>query len=113
MKVLIWDLMFMDDTAFVAHSHEDVQDIITHFAGSAKPFGLKINIKKPEKVYQPAPGSTTTGQPIKIQDQELCNVRQFKYLGSTVMNNNRIDEDIITRMANASISYGRLNHKVW
>lgn len=112
-SILIRELMFADDTAFVAHSHEDAQDIVTRFASSAKAFGLKINIKKTEMMYQPLPGSTETGQPINIEDQELCNVSKFKYLGSTVMNNNKMDEEIATRMANASISYGRLKQKVW
>ena len=36
--ILVRELMFADDTAFVAHSHEDMQDIVTRFAGAAKAF---------------------------------------------------------------------------
>ena len=38
--------MFADDIAFVAHSDEDMQEIVTHFAGAAKVFLLQVNIKK-------------------------------------------------------------------
>jgi len=35
-RVLVRELMFADDTAFVAHFHQDAQDIITLFAQAAK-----------------------------------------------------------------------------
>jgi len=72
-RVLVRELMFTDDTAFVAHSHQNAQ--------AAKSFELKINIKKTEVVYQPSPGSHDTGNLILIQDQELAEVSKFKYLG--------------------------------
>jgi len=48
--------MFADDTAFVAHYHQQAQEIITRFAKSARDFELKINITKTEMMYQPPPG---------------------------------------------------------
>ena len=112
-RVLVRELMFADDTAFVAHNHDDAQEIVSRFARSAQAFGLKINIKKTEMLYQPAPGSDDEGQPIYIDNEQLASVHKFKYLGSTVMNNNKMDEELNTRMSNASTSYGRLKEKVW
>ena len=60
--------MFADDTAFVAHNHDDAQEIVSRFARSAQAFGLKINIKKTEMLYQPAPGSNDEGQSIYINN---------------------------------------------
>lgn len=54
-----------------------------------------------------------TGQDIVIDVQALAQVPKFKYLGTTVTNNNRMDDEINTRMANASRSFGRLKQKVW
>jgi len=107
------ELMFADDTAFVAHSHQDAQEIITLFAQAAKSFGLKINIKKTEVVYQSSPGSHDTGDPILIQDRELAEVSKFKYLGSTISNNNKLDAELEIRTSNASKAFGRLKDKVW
>ena len=44
--ILVRELMFADDTAFVAHSHEDMQEIVTRVASAEKAFGLQVNIKK-------------------------------------------------------------------
>ena len=112
-KVLVRELMFADDTALVAHSHDDAQELVDRFAKASKAFGLKINIKKTETLYQPAPRAHDSGDSICIDNEDLANVNKFKYLGSTVMCNNKMDEEIHTRMSNASISFGRLKTKVW
>ena len=62
-------------------------------------------------LYQPAPGSNDKGQSIYINNGQLASAH--KYLGSTVMNNIKMDEELDTRMSNASTSYGRLKEKVW
>ena len=49
--ILVHELMFADDTAFIAHSHEDMQEIVTRFASAAKAFGLQVNIKKTEMMF--------------------------------------------------------------
>jgi len=67
-RFLVRELMFADDTVFMANSHQNAQEIISLFAQAAKSFGLKINIKKTEVVYQPSPGSHDTGDPILVHD---------------------------------------------
>ena len=44
-KVLVRELMFADDTAFVTYIHQNAQEIITLFAQTVIVFRLKINIK--------------------------------------------------------------------
>ena len=112
-EVLIRELMFADDTAFVSHSPEDAQDIITRFSRSAKAFGLKIIIKKTEVIYQPPPGVVTTGLSIKIDGQDLVVASKFKYLGSIVSNDNKLDAELTSRMSKASSAFGRLKRRVW
>ena len=110
---IVRELMFADDIAFVAHSHADAQDIITRFADSARIFGLKINIKKTEVMYQPPPGSTDPGLDIQINGENLNNVKNFKYLGTTVSDNNKHDAELELRISNASKAFGRLRDRVW
>ena len=38
--------MFADDTAFMAHNHQDALEIIPSFSKSTKTFDQKINLKK-------------------------------------------------------------------
>ena len=87
-----------DDCAFIAHSHDDAQEIVSRVSRSAQAFGLKINIKKTEILYQPAPGSDDEGQSVYINNEQLASVHKFKYLRSTVTNNNKMDEELDTRM---------------
>lgn len=111
--ILVRELMFADDTAFIAHSFDDAQEIVTRFSDAAKAFGLKINIKKTEMMYQPVPGSNTEGLNIRIDNQDLNRVSHFKYLGSTVSDTNKLDEELKSRMSKASSAFGRLRERVW
>ena len=77
--------MFADETSSVAHHQNDAQEIVSRFARSAQAFGFKINIKKTEMLYQPAPGSNNEGQSY-INNEQLASAHKFKYLGSTIMN---------------------------
>ncbi|KAK2150129.1 hypothetical protein NP493_2854g00014 [Ridgeia piscesae] len=52
-RVLMRELLFADDSALVAHSAEEKQKIVDAFSDASKKFGLKINIKKTEMLYQP------------------------------------------------------------
>ena len=81
--------MFANDTALVAHSHDDSQELVDRFARASKAFGLKINIKNTETLYQPAPRAHGSGDSIFIDNEDLANVNKFKYLGSTVMCNKK------------------------
>ena len=46
------ELLFANDSALVAHSAEEMQKIVDAFSDASKKFGLKINIKKAEVLYQ-------------------------------------------------------------
>ena len=75
-------------------------------------FGLKMNIKKTEVLYQP--NSTSTREvDIIIDGNWLNSVLEFNYLGSTISSNGCIDDEIQRRMAKASASFGRLRQRLW
>ena len=92
--ILVRELMFADDTAFVAHSHEDMQAIVTRFASAAKAFGLQVNIKKTEMMFQPSPGTDDHHRCIQISDEDLVTVKEFKYLGSTLKDRVWFNKDL-------------------
>ena len=52
-RILMRELLFADDSALVANSAEEMQEIVDAFSKASKKFGLKINIKKTEVLYQP------------------------------------------------------------
>ena len=111
-RILIRELLFADDSALVAHSAVDRQKIVDAFSDASKKFGLKINIKKTETLYQPN-STRTREEDIRVDGNKLNSVLEFIYLGSTLSSNGRIDDEIQWRMANASESFGQLRQRLW
>lgn len=70
--------MCANDTAFVAHSHQDAQQFATRFVIYAKACRLMITVKKTEGTYQPESESTELGEPINIKGENLVRVSDFK-----------------------------------
>ena len=52
-RILKRELLFANDSALVAHSAEEMHNIVEAFSNASKKFGLKIDIKKTEMLYQP------------------------------------------------------------
>ena len=106
------ELLFADDSALVAHSAEEMQNIVDAFFNASKKFGLKINIKKTEVLYQPN-STRTREEDIMVDGNKLNSVLEFTYLGSTISNDGCIDDEIQRRMAKATASFGRLRQRLW
>ena len=84
---------FADDSALVAHSAEEMQKIVDAFSNASKKFGLKINIKKTEVLYQPN-STRTREEDIMVDGNKLNSVMEFTYLGSTISSDGCIDDEI-------------------
>ena len=110
---LVRKLMFADDTALIAHSHEYIQQITSLFAKAATAYGLRINMRKTEVLYQSCKLDSQPPSDVKMADTTLANVSRFTYLGSTVTTDAKLDVELQTRMAKASTSFGRLNDRLW
>ncbi|KAL8609001.1 hypothetical protein ACOMHN_059932 [Nucella lapillus] len=88
---------------------DDLQRLADSLSAAAKHFGLTINIKKTEVMFQPSKGSTANSPEIKIDGKVLNNIDSFTYLGSSLSFSNSLDKEISNRIAKASASYGRLH----
>ena len=107
------ELLFVDDSVLVAHSAEEMQKIVDASSDASKKFGLKINFKKTEVLYQPN-STRTREEDIMVDGNKLNSVLEFTYLGSTIQSNGCIDDEIQRRMtAKASTSFGRLRQRLW
>ena len=98
------ELLFADDS-------EEMQKIVDAFSDASKKFGLKIN-KKTEVLYQPN-STRTREEDIMVDGNKPNSVLEFTYLGSTISSNGCIDDEIHSRMAKASVSFGRLRQRLW
>ena len=111
-RILMRELLFADDSALVAHSAEEMQKIVDAFSDASKKFGLKINIKKTEVLYQ-RNSTRTREEDIMVDGNKLKSVLEFTYLGSIISSGGCIDDEIQRRMAKASASFGRLRQRLW
>ena len=108
-KVVVRDLLFADDAAIVAHSANDLQNLLDRFSQACDDFGLTISKKKTKVINQGvrnAPSFTINGEPIE-------NVEKFVYLGSTIAANLSLDAEIDCRLGKAYSSFARLAERVW
>ena len=74
------ELLFADDSALVAHSAEEMQKIVDAFSDASKKFGMKINTKKTEVLYQPN-STRTREEDIMVDGYKLNSVMEVTYLG--------------------------------
>ena len=89
--ILMRELLFADDSALVAHSAEEMQKIVDAFSDASKKFGLKINIKKTEVLYQ-SKSTRTREEDIMVDGNKLNSVLEFTYLGSPISSDGCIDD---------------------
>ena len=110
-RILMRELLFADDSALVAHSAEQMHNIVDAFSDASKMFDLKINTKKTDVLYQP--NSTRTGEENIMVDGNKLNPVLELTLESTISNNGCTDNEIQRRMATASASFGQLRKRLW
>lgn len=111
-QILVRELLFADDSALVAHTPEQMQHVINAFSTASKKFGLQINIKKTEVLFQPGTDHRDE-KDIFVDGSALNRVDDFTYLGSTISKDGRIDSELTKRMAKASSAFGRLRARLW
>lgn len=85
-RYLVREMLFVDDTALVAHNAADIQLLVDEFARAAAQFSLEINIKKKECLLQPVKLLNPPPWPesIMINQELLVQSTDFTYLGSTI-----------------------------
>jgi hypothetical protein len=110
---IIRDLLFADDCALLAQTLHDMQMLTDCFSRAAKRFGLTINIKKTEVMFQPKPGAQAQVPVVLVDGIPLNVVDSFCYLGSVLSNSATIDNDVTKRIALASGAFGRLEKRLW
>jgi len=111
---LLREFLFVDDCALAAHSVDDMQHIMDRFASSCQRFGLTISLTKTESMAQAAPSIPRSDfNPVYIQETAIKPVDTFKYLGSKISCKLSLDAEITTRIASASVAFGRLSKRLW
>ena len=110
---LIRELLYADNCTLACLSEEDTQQLTDCFTQLAIHFGLTISIKKTEVLLQPKLGTIPTVPAVKVGQNKLKVVDEFRYLGGTISSNCSIDADITSQIAKASATFGCLSRRLW
>jgi hypothetical protein len=89
-------LAYADDVALLGGKTEILLDAI-------KEVGLEINVEKTKYMLLSRHQNVAQIRDIKIANRSFENVSQFKYLGSTVTNQNLIQEEIKRRLNSGNV----------
>ncbi|KAL1445973.1 hypothetical protein WDU94_003591 [Cyamophila willieti] len=100
--------MFADDCALIAENPEDLQEIQNVFTNEAEKFGLNVNQTKTEVMF-----INTPPKDIKLKNEIVKTVTEFKYLGSLLQHNGYVEKEINHRINAASQAFQKLYSRVW
>jgi hypothetical protein len=72
---------------------------------ASKEVGLEVNVEKTKYMIMFRDQNAGQNRDIKIGNRSFENVSQFKYLGTTVINQNLIQEEIMRRLNSGNACY--------
>jgi hypothetical protein len=99
---IIQALLYADDTALVATSHEELQDMMIHLNECVVEWGLTVSFEKTEAMaFGVAAEGGKKWPPLMVRGKEIGYVDKFKYLGSIFTPQNGDSADCDTRIAKA------------
>ena len=96
-KVLVRELLYVDDAAIVDESANELQTLIDKLNNACQKFGLNISHSKTKVLAQNAAAAPH----ITIDDQPLEVVNEFCYLGAKISSDLLLDREINNRIAKA------------
>ncbi|KAL8565905.1 hypothetical protein ACOMHN_000482 [Nucella lapillus] len=108
-KVLILEMLFVDDAALTAHTEATLQELISRLAHACTEFGLTISIKKTNVLGQDA----SPAPHISIGDCTPDAVEDPTYLGSTISSSLSLDIELNSRIGKAPAAMAHLSKRVW
>ena len=108
----IIELQYADDCALVAHTAEELQQMLALMSNFYQKLGLCINVQKTEVMRYCALPSDTEQQDA-LNGASLKEVNSLKYLGSHLSASCQMDDELHYRIGQASGAFGRLRSRVF
>src|SRR5438132_5469131 len=99
---LIKDGRFADDQGMIAKSEAGLQKIMDGLNSTSLEYGMKINIKKTKVMKVSKVGEVN----ITINGTKIEQVKSLKYLGHTMTDDGRWENEINSRIAQAKEAFG-------
>ena len=95
---------FADDTAIIAKTQEELQDMVNRLVDTGRKYGVEINIDKSQvmRVFR-----SNESLQIKVNNRELKEVDHFKYLGSVLTRDGYCTREIKMRIDISKVTSNR------
>ena len=90
-----WDMLFADDIVLCRQNHRELEEDLEIWRNALERRGLKVSRSKTEYMRV---GGVDDGEELKLQEEKVKKAKNFKYLGSTVSNDGRCEEEVRRRI---------------
>ena len=107
--VNISNVRFADDTALIANTEKDLQELVNKIKEESKLYGLSLNKKKTYTMVFSKKKEIPKCS-IRIDGVELEQVKQFIYLGSILTSDGRNKVEIDRRIGKAKSAFGHITN---
>ena len=107
-------MLFVEVTVIIAHDTEHMQSMFNVFTKDTQRRVMQINTQKAEVLYKFAPQRRNSEKSeITIGGSVLTVLKKLKFLGITVIDNNKEDKEVANRIQNACVYFVKLSISLW
>jgi hypothetical protein len=98
-------LVYADDVNLLSDSVNTIKKNKETLLEASRDVGLEINVRKPKYMIMSRHPNSGQNQNVMIANESFENVATFKYLGTTLTNQNYIHDEIKSRLNSANACY--------
>jgi hypothetical protein len=98
-------LAYADDVILLGDNIDTLKKNTDTLIDASKEVGLEMNVEKPKYMLLSRHQNLVQNRDIKIANRSFENMSQLKYLGTTVTNQNLIQEEIKRRLTSGNACY--------
>ena len=101
-----WDMLFADDIVLCRQNHRELEENLEIWRNALERRGLKVSGSKTEYLRV---GGVDDGKELKLQGEKVKRAKNFKYLGSTVNDDGRCEEEVRRRIQAGWMSWRKVS----
>ena len=106
-------LVYADDVNILRGSVDTIKEKAEAFIVASKENGLEVNAYKTKYMVMSRDQNTGRSQNMKTDNRSFGSVEEFKYLGTTLTNQNSIQEEIKSRLKSGDACYPSVHNLLY
>ena len=101
-----WNMLFADDIVLCRQNCRELEKDLEIWRNALERRGLKVSRSKTEYLRV---GGVDDGEELKLQGEKVKKAKNFKYLGSTVSNDGKCEEEVRRRIQARWMSWRKVS----